>query len=255
MARVRFYRVDGTWSLVSEAEAARRRKLQEAAARQAGRVVIYDGRGRPSTISEEEAAARDERSRRARRAAKVGQRSLIRERDKGRFGRVTGYSADIIIDDLGAEGAVGALIGRIYDEAKRQLSIARRNGRRGMIEVRLSYGEWARVVPIAVFPPYAVNKAAIDSGVPMLAYGRGRSLAKLGESSPDDWRLRVAESLSLAAPGLINESTDPRGTPASDRAPDVIEDDDVEMTSEVEDIEAPSLPDILKAVTVTSIYQ
>lgn len=239
--RVRFYRVDGSHVLVTPQERDRRRAAQQRTAARYGKVVIYDRTGRPTSIAGADATARQTRSD----AAAQGNRRLIRERDaKGRWQPATGYITSIDTADLTGRRAIGRLIARCYDEAKVHIRVAERNQRRGLVEIVMHFSTGVeRHIVAATFPPYRVEM------------GRGRSLRRLIDDDPLDWRPRMQQSLTLAAPGLIEDSTDPQGGPATDRSPDEIEDIDALMPDSVgEDPDDDTLPDILTSVDVVSEY-
>lgn len=242
-AKKRFYRVDGTWTLVTLAEHARRSRAQDTFAARAGRVIVRDRSGRPRSLPPDEAAkiiARQEAGRR-------GAATQRQKRDKatGKFGKATNLVTQIDVARFVGRGAVGRLVSSVMDHTARHLRIAKRNGRSGVIVTSIQLADGPRRdVVMATFGPGRYGA---------LPAGRDRILARL---PLDDPRPQLVQTITLSAPSFIQSSTDQRGATMERRAPDeVIEGDISERGGWLgEDPEDAAMDDEISAVSVISEY-
>lgn len=192
----RFYRVDGSFDLVTPAEWNRRARLQERAAEARGRVIIRDRKGRPRSIAPDEAEA--EAKRRAKSSTRI--RNLPRD-ESGRIVRPEIVSAIVRLANVGA--SIGKLTTAIMDTVKRMLRYLRRAKREGVIEIQAEFltGRTATMIWQA-FPPYAPIEA-----------GHNRSLLQLEDELDADPRVEFINTITLAAPSGISDRDTPDKRP------------------------------------------
>lgn len=248
MSKVRFYRVDGTFALVTRDERERRQRLQDAAAARAGRVIVRDRRGRPRSLSPTEAADARARQERARKAGRARARMPgTRGSDGGTLARPDGYETRIRVSSL---VNLGALVKRVIDHERRHLKVAERNQRAGVVELVLSWSRGGvRIIPLAVFGPAV--------GYQPTGVGRGRTMMQLALTPPPtgrrggDWRPQLHRAILLAAPSLVKTSTPPPGQ----TAPRPVSEARGDLRARVVDSPNPqAIPETLTAARVVSRY-
>lgn len=263
MARnVRFYRVDGSYALVSREERDRRQAIQNRNAARAGREIVRDRRGRPRSLEPADAAAFRRRQASARKAARARVKRLEGTRDEttGQLQAPSGYRTTI---DTSRIENIGQLIGEIMGRRsplsgeKLHLAVAKRNGRSGMVRAVLHYRDGrTRVIPLSTFGP---------GGYIETAKGRARTLGEIQRQARSagrsDWRPDLARAVLLAAPSAIEDSTDTEGSPADDRPEATIIDlpdgalDFGGERSEREDPAENAIPDAIESVDILSEYE